>query len=120
MGLVHKAIPISGSGGVINLGTGNTFDLTGISGYQNFTVDNFLVVQSETVSKLGSYFYTDGNEVIGMRVNTPTKSYDQVTGILSVSQTYSAYVQNGASQVGHVSGNVTNTVYLVTGDIKTL
>ena len=65
---------------LVHLGEGQTFDVSNYEGYEDFTMDNFLIKSTTngtigTVSNTGSYTVSAGI----------SKSYDSSTGILSCS-----------------------------------
>lgn len=69
---------------LIDLGTSTSFNVSGRSGYQNFTADNFLILSSNGASGGNSYYpqgyyYSDsGSATVELR-----KSYNASTGVLS-------------------------------------
>jgi len=72
----------------ISLGTGTSFDVSSYAGYQNFTIDNFMIkinnvaivaIQTDSNSHNRSYNYS-GNLI-------PSLSYDPTTGIATISNT---------------------------------
>ena len=78
---------------IIDLGTAKSFDLTSYEGYQNFTVDDFIIAASS-----GSYSQSQNmggqNTVQNITPSASysasiSKSYNQSTGILTVSRTVS-------------------------------
>ena len=118
---------------VVNLGTGSSFNVSNIPGYQNFTVDNFHVVCTgyhgsknegyasppafggNTVND--SYTYNIEAKDTSQAINkAPTKSYSQSTGVLTVgntsgSATYStsATMRSGGSVFKN--GSASSSIY---------
>lgn len=78
----------TGKGNVIDLGTGNTFDVSEYAGYSSFTIDNFIVsVDSVRVSggaSVGTGYANSGSTTATV-TPTITKNYDSSTGKLTVS-----------------------------------
>lgn len=108
---------------LIYLGTGTSFNVSSISGYQNFTTANFLVVTHSinesscdadegrpyshgggggTPAKISSYNASTGQVTV-----SPPTSYVQMSG-------YTDYARNGSNSGGSWS------VYLLVGSIKSL
>lgn len=85
----------SESGKVIDLGTGTSFDVSSYSGYQNFTVNNFLIIPSVSKSgsargggtEEGSYGHTLSTST------TLTPSYNASTGVYQVKCRLYAHAQ---------------------------
>lgn len=108
---------------LIYLGTGTSFNVSSISGYQNFTTANFLVV---THSINGSSCDADEGRPYshGEGGGTPAKisSYNSSTGQVTISPPtsyvgmsgYTDYSRNGSNSGGSWS------VYLIVGSIKAL
>ena len=79
-------VTASGSNGkqVVLLGdTGNTYDLTQYDGYENFTVDNFIIVTPNTNTSSGSHTATKTNISATATFTAPSVSYNETTGSLS-------------------------------------
>lgn len=104
---------------VFYLGEGMSFDVSHIPGYQNLTVDNFLIVPTKVTATVkvrqaayGEYHSTSNSATI-------KKTYDASTGTLKISgcsvSVSDATVEASAS--GSAGGI---NVYLVKGTIKTL
>ena len=121
------AIPSSGGGAkVVNLGSGTSFNVSGYSGYKNFTNDNFIVC-----AKAGSYSQSQNmGEQNTVQYITPsasctinvTKSYNANTGVLSASENVSisascSMYRDGFFSKSTPARNYTNPVqvYLVIG-----
>lgn len=123
------AIPSGGGSKVVDLGTGSSFNVSGYSGYKNFTNDNFIVC-----AKSGSYsqFQNMGGQNTVQNI-TPsaycsinvTKSYNAETGILSASENVSisaacSMYRDGTFSKSTPSKSYTNSVqvYLILGKIE--
>lgn len=113
-----------GNSGVTLLGTGTSFDLSGVVGYEGLTVDNFLVVCDEDASATKSYWINhtqtfSNNYNYNTYYTAPTKEYDALTGVLTVTQA-ACYASENA--IGHAFPKTypQMKVYLVIGDIETL
>lgn len=106
---------------VFYLGTGTSFDVSNIPGYQNFTADNFVIVAksiySFTSSESHAHSYVSNSVTI-----KPTCSYNNKTGILSVSNTGASYYAYPSSANGAYTSFNMNDYYvlLITGKIKTI
>ena len=96
------------------LGEGTSFDVSNYSGYQNFTVDNFIIELSPkatlsitTASAAVDHNYSSGNYAVGYSTTKIIKTYDNATGKLSayISQTarvalyYGSAKSKSASQI---------------------
>ena len=102
---------------VYYLGTGTSFDVSGIPGYQNLTKDNFIVGASAmSVSGGGGVAYRDDLSMSVAGGGSISKSYDASKGVLTISGVSgSAAVAYSAS--GHFS--LSNYfAYLIKGKIK--
>ena len=83
----------------IDLGSGTSFDVSSYDGYENFTVDNFVVkeITETSISKLG---YNSGTATAAQNaVNLKStmelvKEYDSSTGILTCYIKHYAYVKS--------------------------
>lgn len=74
---------ISQSGGsvtLVDLGTGTSFDVSSYPGYQNFTVDNFMISGNATKAVVLMHSHTQGDN----QTSANLFSYDANTGKLSV------------------------------------
>lgn len=97
----------AGSGAqVFYLGTGTSFDVSNVPGYQNLTEDNFIVGMTSATCKSDGWI-GKFNRYVG-------KTYDASTGKLTISVTGDISYSVGDS------GTVTNPTfaYLVKGNIK--
>jgi len=104
---------------VVNLGSGTTFNVSNITGYKNFTADNFYVVctsyysRSNNVSKQNGQFSMKVDAVFDMNVSytgntiNPSigKSYNSSTGVLTISNTSQSVGTSISSRLW--SGNTT-------------
>lgn len=120
----------AGSGAqVFYLGTGTSFDVSNVPGYQNLTVDNFIVdCGTYTVSGSGTYCGSCSNS------SSLVKSYNASTGILTISnecvsashgETHNAVWEygEGFSDKGftiNISASRNPQVWLCKGKIKQL
>ncbi len=94
---------------IIDLGTGTSFNVSSYSGYESFTIDNFLVVPTVT-SQGKSLSGTDQNENhSGSATFSLNKSYNASTGILTVSSNVKVTI----TWVGSSSANIPLKVYLI-------
>ena len=107
------AAAINSCNQVYYLGTGTSFDVSGIPGYQNLTADNFIVATTSGVATGSTY------EVTRSVTTNIQKSYNSQTGRLTVSGTSNS-ADNNSHPWYHVSISITVMVYLVIGKIKTL
>ena len=113
-----------GSSGVTLLGTGTSFDLSSIVGYENLTTANFLIVCDEdanaTKSNWINHTATFSNHYnFNTYYYAPIKTYDASTGMLTVTPAY-CYATENALGNGFNKAYPTMKVYLVVGDIETL
>lgn len=114
---------------VFYLGTGTSFDVSNVPGYQNLTEDNF-IVDCGTYTVSGSATYCGGCSAS----NSLKKSYNASTGILTISDT-SVGASNGETHTAvweygtgfedkgftiNVSASRNPQVWLVKGNIKQL
>lgn len=116
------ATNVNGGGLVYYLGTGTSFDVSHISGYQNLTADNFIVCLPEklTLSASGG---GRGSSGTGRTVSgTSGKSYNASTGILTVNSLSTSFGIGADEGNGHwCNGSASVSapkVYLVKGKIK--
>ena len=107
---------------VYYLGTGTSFDVSNITGYQDLTADNFFI-SCESVS---NSVHVDGSSTFGVMNGsfsfTPKKEYEPNTGKLTISKT-SNYYQNtveGGYGVYPASSKLNYKVYLIKGKIKSM
>lgn len=116
------AAAINSCNQVYYLGTGTSFDVSGIPGYQNLTADNFIVgIGSMPYSSTGSSSAIDNNVKGRASGLTLSKSYNASTGKLTISGNgQKVYIENDdrIHQICTQSGTV--YAYLVKGSIKTL
>ena len=94
---------------VIDLGTGTSFDVSAYSGFENFTVDNFICEQSESGAASGdtgfrsASWYDNQCRGYGDCSVVLNKSYDSVTGVLT------AEVELSGSSTGKTNGGIGDT-----------
>ena len=99
----------------IYLGSGTSFNVSKYTGYQNFTVDNFIVCVLSASSNMHFYGYSTGHyfdESIG--TGCPIgKSYNSNTGIFTVTGTYKSSTDHweGGSKTSSMAVDV--GVYLI-------
>lgn len=124
----------AGSGALVYyLGTGTSFNVSGIPGYSNLTADNF-IVEGTAGSASGTCAYGNRKALDGayssstslnVSVGSYSKAYNASTGVLTISNpTLSASV-SGTSSYHSVSGSASAVlgapkVYLIKGKIKSL
>ena len=103
---------------VYYLGTGTSYDLSKIDGYQNFTIDNFII---EFVS-MGDYVFATHwsgvSEYTGSSSVSISKTYDSSTGKLTIGN-ISGSLKTGGNVNSH-SYTISIKVYLVIGNIGTI
>lgn len=113
----------AGSGAqVFYLGTGTSFDVSNVPGYQNLTKDNFIVEVNSVSSSFNGDWAGTGSSGNSFSF-TPTKTYNASTGQLTITRTSgSASGSNNGWAGGNTSGSasVSVSVYLVKGNIKQL
>lgn len=101
-------------GDIYYLGTGTSFDVSGIPGYQNLTADNFIAGISHvgnTNSKLPCRNDISG----GISGTTVGKTYDALTGKLTITGNNIRFV---GYEVGTQTATTTFFAYLIKGKIK--
>lgn len=113
-----------GGSGVTLLGTGTSFDLSSVVGYESLTVDNFLVVCDEDANATKSQWINHTatfNSYYNYNTyyTAPVKNYDATTGMLTITQA-TCYASENA--IGHAFPKTypPMKVYLIVGEIKTL
>lgn len=99
----------------INLGSGTNFNVSGYSGYNKFTVDNFMV-DATAVSCAAQYWWYNTNLTQGANASGSSgiaKSYNSTTGVFSVGGTSASC--SGSMGQGFFGGsaNVSYNVILV-------
>ena len=97
---------------IINLGVGTSFDLTSYDGYENFSINNFIVcVQPQTINLYTDN--TDGGKIVSnyFIINQPSITYNNTTGNLSIS----CIGNYGIGKLGYhyQNHNLSCSVYLV-------
>lgn len=115
---------VAGGCQVFYLGTGTSFNVSHIPGYQNLTADNFLVVaQSITIN--GTFFNNGGssNYYCGnANTSAVVKSYNAASGVFSCGNSVSTKYYPGQTAAGDYYNTITAAfspkVYLVKGKIK--
>ena len=112
-------------GGVYYLGTGTSFNISDIPGYENLTADNFIVGVSASNSIRASGSDSNKNYANCQYNNfSLSKSYNNTTGVLTIggnSYSITACCSSGNSNFcadGAASGSVSPFVYLVVGTIE--
>ena len=105
------------------MGQGTSFNISSISGYQNFTTNNFLVV----ATGITTYVHFDSNGSFQQKIDkylypTPTVQYTPSNGQVTITNTYAEYKNTVEGGWGFypLYTNVACKVYLVTGTIKNL
>lgn len=108
---------VDSGGQIYYLGTGTSFDVSNIPGYQNLTADNFIVGASAmSVSGGGGVANRDDLSMSVIGGGSISKSYDASKGILTISGVSgSAVVAYSASGRFNLSDYF---AYLVKGKIK--
>ena len=102
---------------VFYLGTGTSFDVSNVPGYQNLTADNFIVGANRmSVSGGGRCPYRDDISMSVYGGGTISKSYNASSGILTINGVSGgASVNNGGPSS---SFSLSYFAYLVKGNIK--
>lgn len=100
------------------LGTGTSFDVSSIPGYQNLTADNF-VVMPNTGRNETSYNCNDTDRGISTSL-TRSIAYNKSSGTFTCSYTASGGAHSANGGNGGVSVSVACKVYLIIGKIKTI
>lgn len=135
MGNLYNKYGGSGSD-IYDLGTGTSFDVSSITGYRNFTADNFIITAgtastSKNISYSSSNGYASGSSNSSASCSV-TKTYNANTGILTANQkigiSVSGTTRSGGSTPLSGSGSGANSAttavhaYLVvdTTALKTL
>lgn len=110
------------SSSVYYLGTGTSFDVSNIPGYQNLTKDNFIVCAcSLSGSGTGGYYFNSVTESTNFSMPTVTPTVTYSNGKLTITNTSTSGSAGGGSPspFGRASASLSNIkVYLVIGDIK--
>lgn len=110
------------SSSVYYLGTGTSFDVSNIPGYQNLTKDNFIVCAcSLSGSGTGGYYFNSVTESTNFSMPTVTPTVTYSNGKLTITNTSTSGSAGGGSpsSFGRASASLSNIkVYLVIGDIK--
>lgn len=110
------------SSSVYYLGTGTSFDVSNIPGYQNLTKDNFIVCAcSLSGSGTGGYYFNSVTESSNFSMPTVTPTVTYSNGKLTITNTSTSGSAGGGSpsSFGRASASLSNIkVYLVIGDIK--
>ena len=121
-GGADTVFPFKSGPEIINLGTVSngtrTFDLAGYDGYENFTVDNFIIAIASLSASISFNVNTRGGAASTSTSASYAKSYDATTGTLTISgggSSASASSYSGKYHSGSGSVNLTSsvTVYLV-------
>lgn len=109
---------------IYDLGTGTSFNVSSVSGYRNFTVDNFIIEPISGFS--GSAGWNSGptekewyeSGTFGFSVSK-NKTYNNVTGILNA---YLSATSDSRHGLGNATGSIGVHAYLITktSDIKPL
>ena len=108
------ATHVNGGGLVYYLGTGTSFDVSNIPGYQNLTADNFIVGISY-VGNTGSKLPCRDDISGGIQGTTVGKTYDAITGTLKITGNN---IRFAGYEVGTQTATTTFFAYLVKGKIK--
>ena len=111
------------SGVAINIGSGTRFDVSNFDGYENFTVSNFRISSIAISTSSGAYYAGNstagygGVTANGSNSGSMTMSYDNTTGILTISGTSISSSGSAGANGNSCSSNTTlvPTVELITG-----
>lgn len=107
------------AGQIYYLGTGTSFDVSGIPGYQNFTEDNFIIDLVSLKCNVSSWGVGESS-ASGSNTSVVNKTYDATAGTLKISGagiSASARHINGGCGAS-ASTSLTINVYLVAGKIN--
>lgn len=119
---LKKEVSSLNSSSVYYLGTGTSFDVSNIPGYQNLTKDNFIVCAcSLSGSGTGGYYFNSVTESTNFSMPTVTPTVTYSNGKLTITNTSTSGSAGGGSpsSFGRASASLSNIkVYLVIGDIK--
>ena len=119
---LKKEVSALNSSSVYYLGTGTSFDVSNIPGYQNLTKDNFIVCAcSLSGSGTGGYYFNSVTESTNFSMPTVTPTVTYSNGKLTITNTSTSGSAGGGSpsSFGRASASLSNIkVYLVIGDIK--
>lgn len=119
---LKKEVSALNSSSVYYLGTGTSFDVSNIPGYQNLTKDNFIVCAcSLSGSGTGGYYFNSVTESTNFSMPTVTPTVTYSNGKLTITNTSTSGSAGGGSPspFGRASASLSNIkVYLVIGDIK--
>lgn len=119
---LKKEVSALNSSSVYYLGTGTSFDVSNIPGYQNLTKDNFIVCAcSLSGSGTGGYHFNSVTESTNFSMPTVTPTVTYSNGKLTITNTSTSGSAGGGSpsSFGRASASLSNIkVYLVIGDIK--
>ena len=115
----------SGGSRIIDLGTGTSFDVSSYAGYENFTVDNFIIEPiNGSVSAYSSLWSSGAQSGQGRYtfsgVLNLTKSYNSSSGILSSYATISGSASSNLSGTTPARGtkDLSVNAYLIIGNIE--
>lgn len=106
---------IDGGSKLIDLGTGTSFNVSSISGYQNFTLDNFIIEPISGFSGSAGWnsgpteeeWYVSGTFGFSVSKN---KTYNNVTGILNANLSARSDSRHG---LGYATGSIGVHAYLL-------
>lgn len=92
-----------------DLGTGSSFDVSGYEGFENFTVNDFLVREFNGWTGWRG-FDSGNNKEMYFTSNTFTRNYNSKTGVFTISQSLN-YHFGGGTASGHT--NITGGTFRV-------
>lgn len=109
---------------VYYLGTGTSFDVSSIPGYENLTEENFL----PRVVSINSWTATSADKLDSCKgtnlSNVPSVTYNATTGKVTVNNNMGGWYCSGNANGSNYSssGNITAKIelYLVKGELKTV
>jgi hypothetical protein len=105
---------------IVNLGTGQSFNVSSYSKYQSLTISSFIIelnanINGSQITTAGCYGGSHPEGVVGS--TTITKSYDSSTGILTAYLTLYA-TTSGAATTRSFTINGDVRAYLIIGEIS--
>lgn len=122
--MVGRTNAVSGSQ-IYDLGTGMSFDVSGIVGYENFTADNFIVCASNYSYKTSAWLSGQLDDDTGNEDVSVVYSKEYSNGILTITQTgvTTKQVNSSGASGTYAQGRTmlflqNPRVYLVRGEIK--
>ena len=112
---------VGGDTPVYYLGTGTSFDVSGIPGYQNLTANNFIIGGLSASSSSGGKVPYKDDVSLSLGGFSLGKKYNATTGKLTISgNSYSSSASSSSGGSASASTSIKTFAYLIKGDIKSL